>query len=89
MSTRLHITGLPGGYDEDDLLDLCEPFGEINDLEVLYQQGPVRDGCSALVDYYDFDDARCAAEELNGAILEGRRLRVSFVSGSREASTFD
>ena len=89
MTTRLHITGLPSRYDEDDLLTLCEPYGEINDLEVLYEQNAGRGGCSALVDFYDFEDARCAADELNGHELDGRPLSVSFVSSSSRASAFD
>lgn len=89
MTTRLHITGLPSRYDEDDLLALCEPYGEINDLEVLYEQNAGHSGCSAIVEFYDFDDARCAAGELDGHELDGRRLGVSFVSSSSTAFAVD
>ena len=89
MTARLYIRGLPSRYDEDDLLTLCEPYGEINDLEVLYEQNAGHGGCSAIVDFYDFDDARCAADELNGHELDGRPLSVSFVSSSSAAFGVD
>jgi RNA recognition motif-containing protein len=87
MAARLYIEGLPSHFDEDDLLDLCEPYGEVYEAEMLDDPTPSKTATSAIVDYEDLDDARSAADELNGYELDGHRLNVSYSPRKRELSS--
>ncbi len=89
MTARLYIEGLPSHFDEDDLLDLCEPFGEVSDAEMLLDQDQSTAGSSAIVDYEDLDDALRAAEELDGYDLDGQRLTASCSPRKRTRSADD
>jgi RNA recognition motif-containing protein len=89
MAARLYIEGLPGHFDEDDLLDLCEPYGEVYEAAMLDEQAQSTTGSSAIVDYEDLDDARRAAEELDGYELDGLRLNVSYAPRKRKLSSYD
>ncbi len=86
MAARLKIEGLPRGFDEDDLLDLCEPYGFVDDVQVIDDgSGTVR----AIVDYPDLDDAKSAADELDGYELEEQPLRVTVSSRKGRVSAFE
>lgn len=86
MASRLKIEGLPRGFDEDDLLDLCEPYGYVDDVQVIDDgSGTVR----AIVDYPDLDDATSAADDLDGYQLGDRPLRVTVSSRKGSVSAFE
>ena len=86
MTARLKNEGLPRGFDEDDLLDLCEPYGFVDDVRVIDEgSGTVR----GIVDYPDFDDAKSAAEELDGYELDDQLLRVTVSSARSGVSAFE
>lgn len=89
MAARLYIEGLPSHFDEDDLLDLCEPYGAVYEAEILYDRTHGTLGGNAIVDYEDLDDARSAADELDGYELDGQRLTVSYSPRKRTLSSYD
>jgi nucleolin len=89
MAARLYIEGLPRGFDEDDLLDLCEPYGDVYDAQILDDEEDGKGRCRGVVDYEDLADARSAADELDGYELQGRSLKASYSERDRSQSAFD
>ena len=86
MTARLKIEGLPRGFDEDDLLDLCEPYGFVDDVRVIDEGAAVVRG---IVYYPDLDDAKSAAEDLDGYELDDQPLRVTVSSRKGSVSAFE
>jgi RNA recognition motif-containing protein len=89
MASRLHIKGLPRGFDEDDLLDLCEPYGFVEDVQVIYDDYNGSGTVRGIVDYPDRDDAKSAADDLDGYELDDQPLRVTVSSRKGAVSAFE
>jgi len=77
MAITLAIHGLPDDFDEADLLDLCEEFGDVREVRLRPAAGAAR--TSARVTYVTEWDAERALSELDGAQIEGGYLRVDVV----------
>ena len=89
MAARLYIEGLPSHFDEDDVLELCEPYGAVYEAEILDDRPHSTIRGNAIVDYEDLDDARAAADKLDGYEIDGRRLTVSYSPRKRTLSSYD
>lgn len=89
MTARLYIERLPSRFDEDDLLDLCEPYGEVSEVQILGEDFESKGSGSATVDYEDLDDAHRAADEVDGHELDEQRLKVTYSSRKRSLSSYE
>jgi hypothetical protein len=74
MSLKIMIRGLPLDFDEDELLELCEEFGEVTATGFLSN---TRTGRRAWVEYSEQWEAEVALGELDGAAIEESYLGVT------------
>jgi RNA binding protein fox-1 len=72
---RLHISNIPFKYRENDLRQLFHGYGEIVDVEIIFNdRGSKGFGFITLADN---DGARKAREELNGKVVDGRKIEIN------------
>lgn len=74
---RLHVGNLHFDITAHHVRAVFEPFGAIDDADVL-RDAHGRSKGSAFVQYRSAEDARQAMEQLNGFELAGRAMRVHF-----------
>ena len=74
MSLKIMIRGLPLDFDEDELLELCEEFGEVTATGFLSN---TRTGRRAWVEFAEQWEAEVALGELDGAAIEESYLAVT------------
>jgi len=74
MSLKIMIRGLPLDFDEEELLELCEEFGEVTATGFLAN---ARAGRRAWVEYSEQWEAEVALGELDGAAIEESYLAVT------------
>jgi RNA recognition motif-containing protein len=74
MSLKILIRGLPLDFDEDELLELCEEFGEVTATGFMPN---ARSSRRAWVEYSEEWEAECALGELDGAAIEESYLEVT------------
>ncbi|MCA9577006.1 MAG: hypothetical protein KC668_16290 [Myxococcales bacterium] len=74
MSLKILIRGLPLDFDEDELLELCEEFGEVTATGFMAN---TRSSRRAWVEYSEEWEAEVALGELDGAAIEESYLEVT------------
>ena len=75
---KLFVGGLAWETDTYMLRTAFEEFGEVTDAVVLMERDdPSRSRGFGFVTFADPEDAKMAADEMNGQDLDGRRLRVN------------
>lgn len=76
MSNRLFVGNLTFQTTEDDLLQAFQDFGPVAEVKVVTDRETGRSRGFAFVEMADADGARKATEGMNGAVFDGRPLRV-------------
>jgi len=76
MSNKLFVGGLSWGTDDDGLRQAFEAFGEIVDCKVIRDRDTGKSRGFGFVTFADADAAQAAINDLNGADLDGRNIRV-------------
>jgi len=76
MSNRLFIGGLSWDTDDAGLRSAFEPFGDVRDAKVITDRDTGRSRGFGFVTYASGGDVSKAIEAMNGAMLDGRSLRV-------------
>ena len=76
MSNKLFIGGLSWDTDDSGLRAAFEPFGDVSDAKVITDRETGRSRGFGFVTYANGGDASKAIEAMNGAMLDGRSLRV-------------
>lgn len=71
-NTTVFVGGLANGLNEDTLLALFEPFGQISNVKV-----PPGKGCG-FVKFVKREDAENAIESMQGFVIGGSRVRLSW-----------
>jgi len=72
---RLHVSNIPFRYRDPDLRQLFGKFGPILDVEIIFnERGSKGFGFVTFASSLDADRAR---EQLNGSIVEGRKIEVN------------
>ena len=74
MSLKILIRGLPIDFDEEELLELSEEFGDVTACAFM---SDTRTGRRAWVEYSEQWEAEVALGELDGAAIEDSYLTVS------------
>lgn len=68
---------LPAGYTEAQLVELCQPFGQIKSVKILRNQETNEEMHKAVVKFVSALSAHAALEDLNGKLVDGSQLHVS------------
>lgn len=76
MSQKLFVGGLSWGTDDQGLRSAFEAFGEVTEAKVIMDRDTGRSRGFGFVTYASEDAANKAKAEMNGAVLDGRTLRV-------------
>ncbi|TVR14661.1 MAG: RNA-binding protein [Planctomycetota bacterium] len=77
MGTKLYVGNLPFSMDTDSLRDQFSAHGEVVDAIVLTDRDTGRSRGFGFVTFASDDQAASAAEALDGADCDGRRLTVN------------
>ncbi|KAL5223334.1 hypothetical protein ABZP36_028047 [Zizania latifolia] len=77
QGSEVFIGGLPRDTTEEDLRDLCEPFGEIYEVRLMKDKETKENKGFAFVTFSAKDGAQQAIEELHDKDHKGRTLRCS------------
>ncbi|XP_030928954.1 glycine-rich RNA-binding protein 4, mitochondrial-like isoform X2 [Quercus lobata] len=77
-NNKLFVGGLSWSVDEKSLTDAFSSFGEVTEVNILYDKDTGRSRGFGFVNFSKEDDARCAKDAMDGKALLGRPLRISF-----------
>ncbi|VDP98083.1 unnamed protein product [Trichobilharzia regenti] len=80
---RLHVSNIPFRFREADLRQLLGPFGTILDVEIIFNERGSKG--FGFVTFATGEEADRARENLNGTVVEGRKIEVCF---NTKLSTF-
>lgn len=83
MSTRLFVGNLSLDTTPEALRDTFAPFGEVTDVHVIVDRYSGRPRGFAFVTMASSQQAVNAMHELNGALIDGRPLRVNEAEARR------
>jgi len=86
--TQLFIGSLHVNITEDDLETIFTEFGEVDKVTLARDESGVSKGY-AYVKYKNGDAAKRAMTQVNGQELAGRPLKISLVSGGKDAMEDD
>lgn len=84
MSNRLFVGNLTFQTTEDDLLQAFQDFGAVAEVKVVTDRETGRSRGFAFVEMADQDGAQKATEAMNGAMFDGRPLRVNEAEERRD-----
>ncbi|HKK45386.1 MAG TPA: hypothetical protein VJ964_07685 [Balneolaceae bacterium] len=74
---NIYVGNLSYGVSDQDLMEIFEEFGEVNSAKVIKDRETGRSKGFAFVEMDDDDDAQAAIDELNGAEIDGRAVKVN------------
>ncbi|XP_029436831.1 probable RNA-binding protein 23 [Rhinatrema bivittatum] len=77
---RLYVGSLHYNITEDMLRGIFEPFGKIENIQLMKEPDSGRSKGFGFITFSDADSARVAQEQLNGFELAGRPLKVGNVT---------
>lgn len=77
MSTRLYVGNLSFNSSADSIRDAFSAFGQVSDVHVVSDRETGRSRGFAFVTMGTAQEAITATNEMNGAMLDGRALRVN------------
>jgi RNA recognition motif-containing protein len=85
MNSRLFVGNLSFNTTEEALRDAFAEFGEIVEAKLVTERDTGRSRGFAFVEMASPDAAQKAIEEMNGALLDGRPLRVNLAEARRDS----
>jgi len=74
-SKRLHVSNIPFRFREPDLREMLEKFGNITEVEIIFNDRGSKG--FGFVSYADKDDADRAKREINHTKIDGRMIEVN------------
>ena len=77
MGNRLYVGNLSFSTTEEMLKDTFAEFGDVVEAKLMIERETGRSRGFAFVELASADAARTAIEQMNGAVLDGRSLRVN------------
>ncbi|CAD7079248.1 unnamed protein product [Hermetia illucens] len=84
---RLYVGSLHFNITEDMLRGIFEPFGKIDNIQLIMDQETGRSKGYGFITYHNADDAKKALEQLNGFELAGRPMKVGNVTERLDMNT--
>jgi len=76
MAKTLFVAGLPGDFDDVDLREMFELYGEVSSAKIILDRQTGKSRGFGFVDMIEDNDALIAIETLNGAGLKGKKMSV-------------
>ncbi len=86
MNNRIYVGNLAFHTTEDALQTAFAQFGDVSEVKVMLDRESGRSRGFAFVTMASEDGARKAISEMNGALLDGRPLRVNEAEARPERS---
>ncbi|NP_001085808.1 RNA binding motif protein 23 L homeolog [Xenopus laevis] len=86
---RLYVGSLHFNITEEMLRGIFEPFGKIENIQLLKEPDTGRSKGFGFITFTDAECARRALEQLNGFELAGKPMKVGHVTGGGDASFLD
>jgi len=83
MSQKLYVGNLSWNTNDDSLRNTFARFGEVTEAKVITDRETGRSRGFGFVTFSDNKAAQAAMEEMNGADMDGRPLRVNEANESR------
>ncbi len=80
MSNKLFVGGLAWETTDEALRKAFESFGEVTGAKVILDRETGRSRGFGFVTFATEDQARVAMEQMQGATLDGRKIRIDFAS---------
>ncbi|XP_078171417.1 glycine-rich RNA-binding protein 4, mitochondrial-like [Carex rostrata] len=77
-NSKLFIAGLSWSVDDRSLLDAFSSFGEVTEVKIMYDKNSGRSRGFGFVHFSNEEDAKYAKNVMNGKVLLGRPLRISY-----------
>ena len=77
---KLFVGGLPWSLTDEEFSDAFAVFGEVVEAKVVMDRETNRSRGFGFVKYKDAGSAQTAKEEMDGADLKGRQIRVDFAN---------
>ncbi len=74
---NIYVGNLNYGLQEDELRQIFSEFGEVDSVKIIKDRATGRAKGFGFVEMTEDNDANNAIEELNGAEVMGRSIRVS------------
>ncbi|XP_017855216.1 RNA-binding protein 39 isoform X2 [Drosophila busckii] len=84
---RLYVGSLHFNITEDMLRGIFEPFGKIDNIQLVMDTETGRSKGYGFITYHNADDAKKALEQLNGFELAGRPMKVGNVTERLDMNT--
>lgn len=84
MNSRLFVGNLSFNTTEEAVRDAFAEFGEIVEAKLVTDRDTGRSRGFAFVEMTSADAAQKAIQEMNGALLDGRPLRVNLAEARRD-----
>ena len=77
MSTKLYVGNLPWTFNNNQLLDIFKPHGNVVSAKVVTDKESGKSRGFGFVEMENDNDASSAIKALNGSELNGRKLVVA------------
>lgn len=88
MSRKLFVANFPFSTSEEELRDLFEPFGPVEEIKIIYDRDTGRSRGFAFIIMESAEACQAAADEMNSTDLGGRSLAVRVAEPRRRNERF-
>lgn len=80
---RIYVGNLSFGTEEEGLKGAFQKFGEVGSVSIIVDRDTGRSKGFAFVEMSDDENAMEAIKNLNGSVLDGRKIRVDVAEERR------
>lgn len=80
---RIYVGNLSFGTEEEGLKGVFQKFGEVGSVSIIVDRDTGRSKGFAFVEMPDDENAMEAIKNLNGSVLDGRKIRVDIAEERR------
>ncbi len=80
---RIYVGNLSFGTEEEGLKGAFQKFGEVGSVSIIVDRDTGRSKGFAFVEMPDDENAMEAIKNLNGSVLDGRKIRVDIAEERR------
>ncbi|CAL4972509.1 unnamed protein product [Urochloa decumbens] len=77
-NSRLFVAGLSWSMDERSLTDAFSSFGTVTEVRIMYDKNSGRSRGFGFVHFSNDHEAKCAKDAMDGKVMLGRPLRISY-----------
>ncbi|XP_040381838.1 glycine-rich RNA-binding protein 4, mitochondrial-like isoform X2 [Oryza brachyantha] len=77
-NSKLFVAGLSWAADERSLTDAFSSFGAVTEVRIMYDKNSGRSRGFGFVHFSNDYEAKCAKDAMDGKVMLGRPLRISF-----------